>query len=179
LRRKHFPDGILQFAFGHSDIVRSDPGAAMSEQAVEPTWTCHGIVQFGIDQVFDCLSQRFSLATDHEILLAPGGALGWPKKRDGTPLSSGANGFAAMDAADKKKGGVNRRTRRVDPFQVPTGLADGLGVESLPRFYTKPICPCRPSFILADEAKCIVWKKYPFDSPSLGFPAPSRKDGKA
>ena len=25
---------------------------------------------------------------------------------------------------------------RVDPFHVPTGLADGLGVESLPRFHS-------------------------------------------
>ena len=32
---------------------------------------------------------------------------------------------------------------RVDPFHMPTELADGLEAESLPRVQTTPISPCR------------------------------------
>ena len=32
---------------------------------------------------------------------------------------------------------------RVDPFHMPTELADGLEAESLPRVDTTPISPCR------------------------------------
>ncbi len=56
-----FTNGFLELALGHPNIVRGNTGSAMRDEAVKPAGLGHRIMQLGIDEVLDCLSQRFGL----------------------------------------------------------------------------------------------------------------------
>jgi hypothetical protein len=56
-----------------------------------------------------------------------------PSRRGQGPKFGDSDAVAAFQAKTLKRPKDRNARRRVDPFHVPTELADGLGVESLPR----------------------------------------------
>lgn len=63
---------------------------------------------------------------------------------------------------------------RVDPFHMPTELADGLGAESLPRVDTTPISPCRASSRegVSLDVACTIASHSGCNCACVGFSAP-------
>src|SRR3954469_20327586 len=58
-------EGVLELTFGVADVRRGDAGRTVGDQAAETARAGQGIVQLGVDEVLDCLTQRFGLVCSH------------------------------------------------------------------------------------------------------------------
>src|SRR3954453_18633395 len=56
---------VLELAFGVADVRRGDAGRTVGDEAAEAAGAGQGIVQLGVDEVLDCLTQRFGLVCSH------------------------------------------------------------------------------------------------------------------
>jgi hypothetical protein len=129
--REDFADGLLQAAFGHADVIRGDARAPMRGESIHATRR-DGVVKLGVDQAFDGPTKRFGMITDHDNSFA---SVGRDTKRPlPTPEPNTPVAWTEAEPTNKKEES-KRYTDSVDPFHVPTELADGLEVESLPQWF--------------------------------------------